>query len=572
MIYIREVTPPRKFSGLSSFLISFAYSKEVWDVCNSFTSKAYLKSEQCFEIPSNELSDALDRLCFYDSLQLIMLPPSQEPEPDPKTFCLTDDEIRSFSFTPFDHQITGINYGLDPRRKKWLLLDSMGLGKTLEIIGYAETLKRRGLIDHCMIICGVDSLRQNWKSEIRKFSREGVMVLGEKVNSKGTISYATIKARAERLMQPIDEFFVVINAATLRSDDIIKALRSPKNPNKFGLMAVDEAHRFTSQSAQGNNLLKLDAEYKVAATGTLLLNSPVSCYLPLSWTDNDHATLTHFKEQYCVKGGINGAEIISYQNLPLLREELGTCSIRRTLDQVRSDMPAKNINYECIEMNDQHRKFYEAIKAGIKDEADKINLNNANLLALTTRLRQATVSPSILTTQDIASSKLDRAAEIARDLISQGEKVVIFGSFKEPIYKLQSMLAEFDPLVCTGDMSEQVITQNVNYFQGDPKPKLMLCTHSKMGTGFTLNAASYMICLDTPYTDASFSQSTDRIWRITNDRPAFVTVLVCKDTIDERVKYIVETKKELSDYVVDGKENYISDSLANELRSIIVNL
>ncbi len=75
-----------------------------------------------------------------------------------------------------------------------------------------------------------------------------------------------------------------------------------------------------------------------------------------------------------------------------------------------------------------------------------------------------------------------------------------------------------------------------------------------------------MICLDTPYTDALFSQGTDRIWRITNDKPAFVTVLACEDSVDERVMEIVETKKELGDFLVDGK---VSDSFRDELLSIV---
>jgi len=89
-----------------------------------------------------------------------MLPETGE-DSNPDDFKLTEAEIAHFRFKPFPHQIDGINFGLNPKHTKWLLLDSMGLGKTLEIIGYAETLKSRGLIDHCMIICGVDSLRQN---------------------------------------------------------------------------------------------------------------------------------------------------------------------------------------------------------------------------------------------------------------------------------------------------------------------------------------------------------------------------------------------------------------------------
>ena len=500
-----------------------------------------------------------------------MLPP-EDAIPKQTGFELTQAEISSFHFTPYEHQIEAINYGLNPEHKQWLLLDSMGLGKTLEIIGLAEALRMRGLIEHCMIICGVDSLRQNWKSEIKKFSNLSVQILGEYFTKTGRFRYKTIKERLEILKQPISEFFVIINAATLRDEDIVDFLKSKKNPNKFGMIAVDEAHRFTSDSKQGNHLLDLDAEYKVAATGTLLVNSPISCYLPLKWTGNDHAILSNFKGQYCEFGGFGDKQVIGYKNLYGLQEEINSCSIRRTLEEVRTDMPQKNINYEVIEMNDQHRKFYEAIVDGVKEEADLVKLNTSNLLALTTRLRQATACPSILTTQNIVSSKIERAVEIAEDLLEAGEKVVIFSVFKETVYQLAKMLEQYKPLVGTGDVNEQTIKANIESFQNDPTSKLFIGSHAKMGTGFTLNAASYMICVDTPYTDASFSQSTDRIWRITNTRPAFVTVITCADTIDERVREIVETKKDLADFVVDGKENAISDALAQELRNIILNL
>jgi hypothetical protein len=87
--------------------------------------------------------------------------PETEAIPNQGDFSLTQAEIDQLHFKPFPHQVDAINYGLNPNHTKWLLLDSMGLGKTLEIIGYAETLKSRGLIDHALIICGVDSLRQN---------------------------------------------------------------------------------------------------------------------------------------------------------------------------------------------------------------------------------------------------------------------------------------------------------------------------------------------------------------------------------------------------------------------------
>lgn len=124
-------------------------------------------------------------------------------------------------------------------------------------------------------------LKQNWKKEIQKFSTEDVLVLGEKISKNGKISYMSIPERAKQLKEPIGEFFVVTNVETLRSDQIIDAFK--KSTNKFGMIAVDEAHRVaTKTSQQGANLLKLDAQYKIAATGTLITNSPISCYVPLA--------------------------------------------------------------------------------------------------------------------------------------------------------------------------------------------------------------------------------------------------------------------------------------------------
>ena len=109
-------------------------------------------------------------------------------------------------------------------------------------------------------------------------------------------------------------------------------------------------------------------------------------------------------------------------------------------------------------------------------------------------------------------------------------------------------------------------------FQNDPNSKLFIGTHSKVGTGFTLNAAMYCLMLDTPWTDSGFSQSADRIWRVNNTRPAIITVLACTDSIDERVRTIVEEKKDLADYVVDGKETSVSPGLRDELMAIIKSL
>jgi SNF2 family DNA or RNA helicase len=509
----------------------------------------------------------LDILTFYDDIELVLCENSTVSSGQGD---LTQEELTKFKVKPFQHQIDAINFGL--KKQNWLLLDSMGLGKSLTAMYLAETLYNRGCIDHCMIICGVDSLRQNWKNEIQKFSNLPAMVLGEKISKKGKISYMTVPQRVEQLKNPISEFFVIINAATLRNDKVIDALKKAKS-NKFGMIVVDECHRFVNKSsAQGSNLLKLKADWKLAMTGTPIINSPVSAYIPLAWTENDSSTLTMLKSQYCEYGGFQNHQIIGYQNIDILKEELQACSLRRTLDQVRSDMQPKNINVELVEMSDEQAKFYDAVVNGVKEEADKIHLNSANLLALTTRLRQATSCPTVLTTQKIPNSKIDRCIEMVEDLVSQGEKVVIMSGFKETVYDIAKRLEQYNPLVSTGDTPDAVHATNTKSFQEDPNLKIMIGTMQKISTGLTLNAASYLIMVDEFWTAALNSQAHDRIWRVTNDRPAFVTILMNKDTIDEHVHEVAQYKQDLSDYMIDDVQNYIADSLKQKMLKIIKDL
>ena len=575
MVKIYEIAPPQKISGLSSLIVQFDFNQYVVDSLKTIPTAHYHKKEKVWELPVCYLGRLLDSLTFLDEIQLKLL---DTPENGEITFNknhnlepLSETEKISFKMKPFEHQLEAINFGLD--KEKWLLLDSMGLGKTNSIIWLAETLKRRGIIDHCFIICGVNSLKQNWKKEIQKFSTESAIVLGEYVTRNGTIRYRSMDKRAQQLKDPIEEFFVITNLESLRDDRIIEAFKT--SSNKFGMIAFDEAHKAaTKSSQQGTNLLKLDAPFKIAATGTLITNNPLSAYVPLSWTGNDAATLTNYKSQYCNFGGFKNSQVIGFKNLEVLQEEIKACSLRRTLDQVRSDMPPKTVTLEVLEPDDDQRKFYEAIKEGVKEEADKIELKTSSLLALTTRLRQATACPSLLTTQQVSNCKIDRCIELIEELTSQGEKVVVLSVFKETLNELAAKLGEFRYSINTGDVPDAVVADNVARFQEDPNEQVFAGTWGKVGTGWTLNSSSYLICLDTPYTAAMFDQGTDRIWRVNNERPAFITVLLCSDTIDERVQQIIETKKELGDYLVDGVEfsGQLNSKLEDALREIIQDL
>lgn len=585
MIRIVE-SAPIKMTGITTLKVTFPYNEAIIDVIKGYDSKYWHKSILTWEFPVTDLKQLLDDLTRFDDIELQLI--------DGKDFAssnllnirgatlvntdhvdskllLTEDEISAFKVKPFDHQIEAINYGLT--HDKFLLLDGCGVGKTNEIIWIAETLKRRGLIDHCLIICGVNFLKQNWKNAIAKFSTESCRVLGEKITKRGTVKYDTVENRKKELMGEFEEFFVITNIEffrTVKNRDIKILDAFKKSKTKFGMVAVDEVHKVANKSSsQGSNLLQIKADHMIAATGTLITNNAISAYVPLSWTDNDKATLTDYKKTYCEFGGFNDSQIIGYKNLELLREEIEHCSIRRTLDMVREDMPKLQIEYELIEMDDADSKFYESIKNGVKDEAMKVELNSSNLLALTTRLRQATACPSALTENEVFSSKLHRAVDIAEEILSQGQKVVILGNFKESVYELAKELAAYKPVICTGDIADGVINQGMQSFQTDPNCNVFIGTTSKTGTGITLNASMYLIFIDTPWTWSDFEQGYSRVYRVDNVNPAFIKVLSCQGTIDESVWEAINLKKDTSKYLVDGE---VTPEFLQTLKDIILNL
>lgn len=373
--------------------------------------------------------------------------------------------------------------------------------------------------------------------------------------------------RVEQLKNKIDEFFVIINVESLVSDDIVDAINN--SVNRFDMIVVDEVHRCKSkQSARGHNLLKLNkAQYKIGLSGTIILNNALDTYVPLTFIGAEHSTLTTFKNIYCEFGGFNGYQIVGFKNMSILKDELENVSLRRTKDLM--NLPPKTIIDEYIEMSTEHKKFYDDVKKGVKEECDKITLNANNLLALTTRLKQATTCPSVLTSKNIVSTKIDRCLELVEEIVSQGDKVVIMSTYKEPVYQLEQLLKQYKPLIGTGDIKDDIVSKNIDLFQKDDEHKVFIATNSKCGTGITLNRARYMICLDLAWTYALVEQVQDRIHRINNKEAVFIYNLICEDTIDVHISKIINRKKSIGEFIVDDK---LDDDALKLLKSYITDL
>lgn len=557
-----EERQTKKLPGKTSIFVEFVYKPELVDVMHQLPNAIFHKKDKVWETPLTELSRLITFMHNYDDIDLIMI--EDKPKQKDKVYSLLD-----YKTTPYDYQLDGIQFGLN--HDKCLILDQPGLGKTLQCIYIAQERYYKGEIEHCLIVCGLNTLKFNWKKEIEQHSDLSVRILGQRINTKGKLVIGSVEERLQQLKEPIEEFFVITNIETLRDDRVLKELN--KGVNKFDMIVADEIHKMNNiASAQGKNFSKLKSKYKIGLTGTFLVNSPLDAYMALKWVDIDRSTATNFKYFYSVYGGRFGNELIGYKNLEILKDQLSDISIRRTKDIL--NLPEKNYIHELLEMDDKQSKFYTNIVEGIIEEVDKVKLDKNNVLALTTRLRQSTSDPSILTTENIKSAKLLRAKELVQEIISQGEKVIVYTTFKQPLYTLAEELKKYKPLVCTGDTKEEEVWKNVDKFQTDDEHYLMLATIQKMGTGITLTKASYVIFIDSAWTRADNEQAEDRIHRIGAKKPCFYYYLWTKDTYDENVRALVDKKDALSTYINDDEltldkmetlKKYVTDFKENKI-------
>ena len=554
MILIQERIA-KHVPGLTSLFIKSDYNQTLLDTVRKIEQANYDKKTQEWEISLLDLAFLLNSIAGINDIQVELL------ANDNKTY-IEYKQPKDSEIQLFKHQEEAVEFGKN--HKKWLLLDAPGLGKTLALIRLAEELHKEGKIEHCLVICGVNSLKSNWLLEIKKFSKLSATVLGSRINKKGKLVFDGIQKRLEHLKKEIEEFFVITNIETLRNKDITKFIM--KGKNKFGMIILDECHVIkTPDSIQSTQLLKVKAPYQVGASGTLITNTILDCYMPLKWIEAEHSGFSTFKYYYYVFGGEFNHEFKGYKNTDLLKYQLEQVSLRRKKDLL--NLPPKNIITEYLDMEPSQERFYNNIVQGIVDEVDKVALNPANVLALTTRLRQATSCPSILTTERIPSVKIDRCLDLTEQILTDpDEKVLIFTEYKETANTVCKALEKYKAVLCTGDIKPEVIDHNKDLFQNSDDVRVMVATRAKMGTGHTLNRAHYVIFIDQAWTAADCEQAQDRIHRIGTKSPIFVYNLITKDTFDERVISLLNDKKAIGDYIIDDE---VTQAALNSLRKYI---
>lgn len=570
-----NIKESEKCNGDYSLFVSFNYDEEIVRRIKEFPTREYNKNTKTWELPLNQLGNIVDKLSAYD----ITI--------SGKYIKLDKEEIQlpinfKFKTKPFEHQIEGVKYGLN--HDKWLLGDEQGLGKTKQVIDIANI---KG-VKHCLIVCCVNGLKWNWKSEVITHSNQNAFILGQRTNNRGDI---TIGTNADRLddLNYIDKLprFIITNIETLRykvktgrkikvrkkgkvveEDEYIfpitEKLKQLCANGKIDMIAVDEFHKCKNpEASQTEQLLQLHTPTQIAMTGTPLMNAPIDLYPILNWLGYEKHTFWQFKTHYGRLGGFNGSQIVGYKNLEEIEATLDTMMLRRLKDEVL-DLPEKTLINEYVEMGEKQASVYRLEHKSI--DVTQIKMAN-NPLAELIRLRQATGNPNIIS--DVTdSAKFDRMEELVDDAVDNGKKVVIFSNWTQitnPAFRRLSK--KYKGVMITGETKDSDRQSNVEAFQNDNRVKFIIGTIGAMGTGLTLTAGSVEIFLDEPWNMALKEQAIDRCHRIGQNSNITVYTLLCKNTIDERINDLVEKKGQMSAILIDDKIEGDKNALINYLLS-----
>ena len=541
----------QKLSYKQSLYIKGDYNSNILDVIHSFQTRYYHRNSKLWECKIDYFPIILDKLKFED-IQICGEVPKKFEKYLKMLDIYNEQDADYLSRTkPYEHQIESFNYALT--HNKFLLGDEQGLGKTKQALDIAVARKHK--MRHCLIVCGVNNLKWNWYKEVEIHTNEKAHILGSRVNRKGKTVIGSSAERLADLKQIHDEYFLITNIETLRDKSIQSQIKKMCNDGIIGMTIIDEIHKCkNSQSKQGKAIHCCCSYYRLALTGTPLMNNPVDLYNVLKWLEVENHSLTYFKNLYCEMGGFGGYEIIGYKNLDQLENSLNKNMLRRRKEEVL-DLPSKIYTDELLDLDSSQDKLYRDVTNQIIEDIDRIMLL-PNPLTELIRLRQVTSNPNILSSKNITNVKYDRILNI---LESTTDKVIIFSNWTKVINPLYIKLSSlgYNPALVTGESKDPIL--EMNKFQSDNTCKVILGTTPALGTGYTLTAANTVIFIDEPWSKAIKDQAEDRCHRIGTKGTVNIITLICKDTIDERIHQIIKDKGELSDHIVDGKAVQPSD-------------
>jgi SNF2 family DNA or RNA helicase len=322
----------------------------------------------------------------------------------------------------------------------------------------------------------------------------------------------------------------------------------------FDYAILDEAQAIknaATESAKAARLLR--AEHRLALSGT-----PVQNHLGELWSLFEFLNpgMLGSGSAFGLDGG--AARTADADGRALLGRALRPFILRRTKEQVARDLPERTEQVLYCEMDPAQRRLYDELRDHYRRALlprvahDGIARSKIQILEALLRLRQAACHPGLLDRdrRHEPSAKLDALLPRLFEVREEGHKALVFSQFTSLLAIVRAALDRGDVPYEYLDGHTRDRQARVERFQGDPDCRLFLLSLKAGGLGLNLTAAEYAFLLDPWWNPAVEAQAIDRTHRIGQTRPVFAYRLIARDTVEEKVLELQETKRDLARAIV----------------------
>ena len=406
-----------------------------------------------------------------------------------------------------------------------LLADEMGLGKTIQVIAHLCCLSTEA--KHLVI--APTSLMYNWQNEVQTFAPE------------------------------------IIDRLTFVSYDMLRIHLDEYINNEYDTIIIDEAQIIKNrQTKKYQAISKLKCKHKIILTGTPIENS-----IDELWS-HFMMLMPQLKGLYKVlrsKDIANNPEAY----VSLTGKFLKPFILRRTKQEVLSDLPEKTEKNVYVELSKKEREIYERVHALILQAFATGLSGRVNSIALEglLRLRQACISPNLLPqsithSSHATSTKLQTAVNFIEICKSEYRQVLVFSQFVSALHEMETLLRAENIRFVTlyGDTRNRKIP--VTQFQKDKSITVFLISLKAGGVGLNLTSADRVILLDDWWNPAVEDQAMGRAHRIGQKNNVLVLRLVCRNTVEEKILQLQDKKRHTVD-LFNGAGDNISIEEIKEL-------
>lgn len=432
------------------------------------------------------------------------------------------------------------------------LADDMGLGKTVVVLAIIQYMKNQNNSVKPSLVVVPKSLVFNWEEECKKFTP-----------TLKLLNYTGVQR--DSLKESIANSDIVITTyGTIRSEgEFFKDL-------DFRYIILDEAQAIKNSvtaSFKATRLLKGD--HRLALSGTPVenhLGELLSIFEFLNPGMLGIATSSMIFESIDLRQP-------DQEYLEFLSKILKPCILRRTKSEVAKDLPEKIEQTIFCELDPAQRRIYNELrdyyKSSLNDTIGTITLQKSkiHILEALLRLRQVACHPALInkTKRDVSSAKLDTLISMISEAISEGHKALVFSQFTSFLAIVKEELDDRNIKYEYLDGKTKNRQEVVDKYQNDDDCKLFLISLKAGGVGLNLTAAEYVFLLDPWWNPAVEAQAIDRTHRIGQTKNVFAYRLIAKDTVEEKVLQLQESKRNLADSIIKADSRLISAISSEDL-------